>query len=169
MWLGILLLPTACTPADDAGLIFSSDFEQFDGWTDTLPPFLNTERAYSGRYSYYVSDPGGFGQAYSTTLGAAPFISRTLRLSAQVYVPNGRIRSTKLVFTLLRHGRRPDVWQALPIDAVVRRYQLWEPVQKIIHLPSDLDPSDEIKVYLWHVESGGESIWLDDLKLEVLK
>lgn len=169
--LGLLLfglLPGCQPPADEACVLIQSDFEQFEGWFDPLPGFLNTEQAHSGRYSYRLGNGAEYGSVYRTTLAntRCEGVPRRLRLSAWVYLPSGRIRKTKLVVQVDCHGRRPNVWRALEVSEVVRRYQQWERVQKNIALPTDLDPSDELQFYVWHAEANGEPTWVDDLLVE---
>jgi hypothetical protein len=161
-----LLLAGCQTGADRPCVLVNSDFEQFEGWVRPLPEFLSTEQAHSGRYSYRVPTNVEYGVGYVTKLSACDVVPRRLRLSSWVYLSSGRIRSTKLVVQIMCHGRRPDVWESLEVQEVVKRYQQWEPIHKIIYLPDDLDPTDEVKVYVWHMEAGGETTWFDDLKLE---
>lgn len=165
--LGLLAAFGSCRPATEPPcLLLNTDFEQFEGWIRPLPAFLSTEQAHSGRYAYRVLPGEEFGSGFSTTLGACGFVPGRLRLSSWVYLPNGRVGSTYLVLSINCHGRRPDVWAGLQLSEVVKRYQRWEPVHKIIRLPSDLAPTDELKVYVWHAEPSGTVTWLDDLKLE---
>jgi len=159
-------LLAGCTASNERCELLRSDFEQFDGWVSPLPGFLTTEQAHSGRYAYRMAPGAEYGPGYSTTFEKCGFIPRELRLSTWAYLRNGRVRATILVVAVNCHGRRPDVWQGLNLDQTVARYQVWVPVQKHISLPDDLQPTDEIKVYLWHAEGGGELLFLDDLKLE---
>lgn len=166
--LGLLLAALGgCRPAaDTAGLLLNTDFEQFEGWVTPLPAFLSTEQAHSGRYAYRVAPGQEFGAAFTAPLGACGFVPGRLRLSSWAYLTDGRVRATYLVLSVNCHGRRPDIWEGLQLSEVVKRYQRWEPVHKIIKLPADLAPTDELKVYVWHAEPDGTPTWLDDLKLE---
>jgi hypothetical protein len=146
--------------------LLNSDFEQFTGWVSSLPEFLTTEQAHSGRYSYRMAAGTEFGPSYTTTFERCGFMPKRLKLSAWAYLPSGRVRANVVVVTVDCHGRRPNLWKGMNLDEVVTRYQLWVPVQKHITLPDDLLPTDELKVYLWRAEKDGELLFLDDLKLE---
>jgi hypothetical protein len=161
-----LMLAGCMPPADKACILLFSDFEQFEGLFSPLPAFLTEEQAHSGRHSYRMAPKAEFGPGYSTTLEKCGFVPRKMRLSGWVYLPSGRIRSTVLVVTVDCHGRRPDVWQGINIDESVERYRVWVPVQKIMKLPDGLEPTDELKFYVWHNDTNGELLFLDDLKLE---
>ncbi len=164
MALGLSL--TACaTAGQESCTVFTSDFEQFQGWVSPLPSFLTTDLAHSGRYAYRMAREEEFGPGYATTLETCPFVPRELRLSGWVYLPSGRI-STSLVLAINCHGRRPDVWEGFNLDEVVTRYQVWVPVQQHIRLPDDLLPTDELKFYVWHQQISSDVATLDDLKLE---
>ncbi|GAA3935328.1 hypothetical protein [Hymenobacter algoricola] len=170
-WWPILIsgLLAGCTPSDDkACTIFSSDFEQFEGWVSPLPAFLTQEQAHSGRHSYSMSPDEEFGLGYTTTLSQCRFVPQKLRLSGWAYLPNGRVRTAILVVSINCHGRRPDVWQGLNLDISVARYQVWVPLFKYIDLPDDLLPTDELTFHVWRSEKG-ELAFLDDLKLEGLQ
>jgi hypothetical protein len=159
------VLSGCSSAATERCVLLNSDFEQFEGWANPLPPFLSTAQAHSGRYSYYVADGAEYVAPYHTTLGRCAFVPSRLRLRGWVYLTSGLIRSTKLVVEIRCHDRRPNIWRALNIDAVVRRYQMWEPITKTIHLPADLDPTDEVLVYVWCPERGAAK-YFDDLTLE---
>ncbi|RSK31154.1 hypothetical protein [Hymenobacter metallilatus] len=161
------LLLAGCGPApSDSCVLLQSDFEQFEGWAHPLPPFLSTEQAHSGRYSYRLVEGTDFGSKFQQPLGiSCAFVPRKLRLSGWVYLPSGRIGSTKLVVEINCQGRRKNVWECLEVQEVVKRYGKWEYVQKIIRLPPDLEPSDILQLYVWHVEAG-DPTWFDDLRLE---
>lgn len=167
-WLfGPSLLMVGCHAARPAAecVLLDSDFEQFDGWIQPLPAFLNTEQAHTGHYSLRLAEGAEYSPSYHALLDRCSFIPRHLYLSAWVYAPSGRMRSTKLVTEINCHGRRPNVWVPFELEEVVKRYQKWEFVHRTIHLPIDLEATDELKVYVWHPETGGERIWLDDIKL----
>ena len=52
---------------------------------------------------------------------------------------------------------------------MVRRYGQWEPVTRDFTLPDNLEPTDQVKFYVWHVKPGDENIYFDDFSLEKLK
>lgn len=163
VWLGC----AACTTNKEPAFKVSFDFEQFTQWIAPSSPLLTTEQARSGKNSFRMEPGAEYGTIYSTTLkDAGSIVPRELHLSGWVYLPSGRIRATGLVVSINCQGRRPDVWEALSIDQTVKRYQVWTPIRKYIHLPDDLLPSDELKLYMWHNEPNGELLFLDDLKLE---
>ncbi|WP_035565069.1 hypothetical protein [Hymenobacter sp. IS2118] len=164
-WGGLSLLAGCGAAPEERCVLLSSDFEQFEGWVSPLPSFLTTERAHSGRYSYYVGDGAEFVAPYRTTLEGCAFMPSRLRLQAWTYLTSGLIRSTKLVVEIRCHGRRPDIWRGLEVSQVVRRYQKWEHLTKTIHLPADLAPTDEVLVYVWCPERGAAK-YFDDITLE---
>lgn len=165
LWLGLLLAGCHAPGRPAECVLLDSDFEQFDGWVQPLPAFLVTDQVHSGRYALRLAEGAEFGPAYHTTLGRCAYVPRRLHLSAWVYAPSGRIRSTILVTEVNCQGRRPNVWVGFELEGVVKRYQKWEFVHSTIQLPADLLPDDEVKVYLWHPEASGERLWLDDIKL----
>ncbi|MCR5887955.1 hypothetical protein LRS06_09215 [Hymenobacter sp. J193] len=162
----LLLLAGCSTPPPTACVLLDTDFEQFDAWGVPAPPFLTSDQAHSGRFSYRILPGAEYGGSYLTKLDKCATLPRKLRVSGWVYAPSGRIRTTSIVVQVVCHGRRPDVWEALDVSEKVKRYQVWVPVQKYIRLPADLDPSDEVKVYVWHPDLTGEAAFFDDIKLE---
>lgn len=167
-WRGLalgLMLPACTTTNQETCTVFTSDFEQFQGWVSPLPAFLTTDLVHSGRYAYRMSRESEFGPGYATTLSACSFVPRELQLSGWAYLPSGRI-SNALVVAINCHGRRPDVWEGFNLDEVVTRYQVWVPVRWHISLPDDLDPTDELKFYVWHQRGDADVATLDDLTLE---
>jgi hypothetical protein len=161
------LVQAGCHGADykTECLLLHSDFEQYEGWVSPLPVVLSAEQAHSGRYSEHLGPGVVYGPAHQAVLGNCDFMPGRLHLSAWAYLPNGRVRSTNLIVEVNCHGRRPNIWLGLELEQVVKRYQKWEYVQKYIRLPADMDASDEIRVYLWHPESDGDNLWLDDIQL----
>ena len=168
-WLGgflLLGLLAGCTTSgDDHYLLVDSDFEQFQGWVDPLPAFLTTEKVRSGHYSFRVSDNTEFTNACHTTLEGLPFLPSKLRLQAWTYLPGRFIGSTMVVLQVNCHGRRPNLWSGLALEQVVTRYEQWEHLTKTISLPADLDPTDEVTVYVW-CPTGGPPRYFDDFTLE---
>lgn len=166
-WLGLcsILFLTACSATEGPCTIFESDFEQFQGWVSPLPSFLTTDYVHSGRYAYHMDRKEEFGPGYATTLGDCPFVPTQLQLSGWVYLPHGVVSSV-LVVAINCHGRRPDIWKGFYLDEVVTRYGVWVPIQDYIKLPDDLEPSDELKFYVWHQNRYFDVAFLDDLKLE---
>jgi hypothetical protein len=166
VWVLLLGLLAGCTSADDDHyLLFNSDFEQFQGWVEPLPAFLTTEKARSGRYAFRVSENTEFSNACRTTLEGLPFLPSKLRLQAWTYLPNRFIGSTSVVVQVNCHGRRPNIWNRLALEQVVTRYEQWEYLTKTIDLPADLEPTDEVTIYIW-CPTGGPPRYFDDLTLE---
>jgi hypothetical protein len=164
---GVAWLLSGCQQRNqEPCLLVNSEFESDQGWETPLAPFLSTDQAHSGKYSYRLGQGAEYSSNYIVKLSQCGFMPRRLRVSAWVYLPNGRIRSTFLVTQVLCHGRRPDVWEGLEIASKVKRYQVWESIQKYIRLPDDLQPSDELKVYIWHTDPSGENIWFDDIQVK---
>ena len=146
-------------------VLVSSTFEQYEGWVSSLPAVLSAEQAHSGRYSERLGRGVGAGPAHRVLLGNCGFMPSRLHLGAWVYLPSGRIRSTDIVVEVNCHGRRPTMRLSLEIEQNVKRYQKWEYVQKYIRLPADMKATDELSVYLRHLESEGDNLWLDDIQL----
>lgn len=153
----------------EQGMLLQSDFEQYEGWTDsagTKPPaWLTTTHAHAGRYSQSIPAGQEYGAEYRAALNKCGFVPRRLLLNTWVYLPSGRTGSTELVVYVDCHERRPAIWRSIHLEQVVKRYQKWEQVQQTFPLPSDVEPGDEVRVSLWHPEPLGENIWLDDLRL----
>ena len=152
-----------CQPQPD--LVLEEGFELAPGEVPTEE--LTTEQVRSGQYALKFASAQEFAGTRVLRLGdKLPYSPRTLRLSAWVYFPDGRIRSSILVMQVLRHGQGEDVWAGFHLDAVVKRYGKWEYAQTTIDLPDGLSPDDELKYYLWHAEGGGTAFYLDDLRIE---
>lgn len=164
--LGALGLLAGCGITEkDAGELLNCDFEQFDGWVSAPPVSLSGERAHSGRFSYCLKPGEEFGSSYQASLARCPQPPTHLRLEGWTYLPSTPLGSTMLVIEVHCNGRRPDVWINLKIDQVVRRYEQWEHFTKTARLPADLEPTDEIKLYVWCPERGMATKYFDDLTL----
>lgn len=163
---GLLVLAGCAPRAGEGSVLLRNDFEQLAGW-GPAEAFLTTEQAHSGRYALRVPAGKEYGGGYRARLqDICAFVPTRLRLQSWVYLPSGRTRATHLVVQVLCHGRRPDIWQSLQVDLVVQRYQKWERVFKAIRLPAGLEPSDELQLYVWHVDPTGEPTYFDDLTVE---
>jgi hypothetical protein len=167
--LGLLVLLSAC-----GGLganpfrVAELDFEQ-PGPGIGPPPGLPGFRAHSGANVLTVATGTEFTPIYpARALGLAvpAGVPRRLRLRAWVWLPSGRTRNTVLVATVNCGGRRPDVWQGLSLNQVVRRFQKWERVELPVTLPADLVPFDQLTVYVWHQEADGEPTYVDDVEID---
>ena len=145
-------------------VLLSTDFEEFEGWSQPVPAMLSTEKAHSGRYAYCVKQGDDFAGNYHASLSGCLEPPTMMRLEGWTYLPNVPIGSTMLVLEVHCHDRRPDVWKAISIDQVVKRYEKWEHFTKTFRMPGDLLPSDEIKLYAWCPERGPVK-YFDDLKL----
>ena len=157
------LLLTACGPAPET--LLDTDFDHFQEWGLQPPSGLTDQMAYSGRYAIKTEVGQDYFATYSTTLEQLSFVPRQLDISLWAYLTNGRTREIMLVVQVLREGRGPDVWTALPLEQVVKRYGQWEHVDHTVFLPAGLSPHDRLKLYLWHVDTNGEATYLDDLRI----
>lgn len=164
---GVVLVAALTGCQGPPTVAFASDYEEFTGWsTQPPPPGFTSEQAHSGTHAIKIEQNQEFTPAYSGTLGTSlPFLPRQVALNAWAYLPDGRVRSSMLVVTVQCHGRRPDVWVALNLDQVVKRYGQWVSVQHRVSLPADLAPDDQLLAYVWHREAG-TVFYLDDLSFE---
>ena len=157
------LLLTACGPAPE--ILLDTDFDHFQEWGLQPPGGLTDQMAHSGRYAIKTEVGQDYSATYSTTLERLSFVPRKLDLSMWAWLTNGRTREIGVVVQVLREGRGPDFWTALPLEQVVKRYGQWEHVNHTVYLPADLNPADRLKVYLWHQDTRAEATYLDDLRI----
>lgn len=147
-------------------------FEQPDATATAVgpPPPMPGFHAHTGANVLSVNTGAEFTGVYTNALAAllpGGGIPRRLRVRGWAWLPSGRIRSTMLVSTVRCNQRREDVWQGLPLNQVVRRFQKWERIEQIVSLPADLQPTDQLTVYVWHNEMDGEPTYLDDVVIDV--
>jgi hypothetical protein len=161
---GAALLLAACGgPAPE--ILLDTDFDHFQEWGIAPPGGLTDQMAHSGSYCIKTEPGMDYAATYSTSLERLSFVPRKLDFSMWVYLTNGRTREIGLVTQVQRDGRGPDMWTALPLEQVVKRYGQWEHVQHTVYLPSGLSPQDRVRVYLWHQDSHAEATYLDDLRI----
>lgn len=155
---------TGCRPAVEKSII-KNDFEQYSGWLDQMPPWLTYAKSHSGHFACLVDAQSEFGISYTThwqDLGKP----QRLRLRTWTWLPNAHL---KIALVLqVKRGENVLFWEVLPLNEVVRRYQQWEKAERDFVLPSDLQPDDEVKLFTWQSNPTHESVYLDDISLEMI-
>ncbi|MBO3271875.1 hypothetical protein [Hymenobacter defluvii] len=158
----VLLTGSACRRSSSSCALLKNDLESEQDTTG-----LTTKHAHSGHYSYVLPHGSQFGsKVFKAPLSSCGKIPRKIRASAQAYVMSGRVGTTMLVVSLQCHGRRPDVWAALTINEAVKRFQTWVDLKKTIEIPADALPTDEVQVYVWHMDATAEPTYFDDFKIK---
>ncbi|WP_171025541.1 hypothetical protein [Hymenobacter jeollabukensis] len=143
----------------------STSFEDLDGWVPAPPSWLSDEKAHSGRYSCRMTGGDEYTMQFNRSwkdLGSP----RKLRLNAWALLPHGRLK-LNLVVSVSRNDSTL-YWNSISLPGVIKHYNQWVPVHKLLVLPAGLVPTDKVTMYLW--KSGGmvDAIYLDDLRLDKL-
>lgn len=146
-------------PATNRVLVTTS-FEEMDGWVAETPS-LTLERARTGRYAIKVDQNTEFSLTYLNQLARlSPKRFDKVRLTAWGYLTAPG--SASLVFQITRADQTTAFYEKIDIS----RVNTWEQVSKVLTLPAVLDPTDQVKVYLWRAAATAP-VYLDDLTLSV--
>lgn len=142
-----------------------NNFEQYEGWTITLPGALTSEKSHSGQWATKTDRGVEFSMGFTSLLSDWGE-DRTARLRAWVWLPHGRLPLVWIVVKVMRDGVEVH-HQNLHLEQVVTRYRQWELVSLRLTFPADLLPSDKVQLFMWQpVQGNAEAVYMDDLVIE---
>jgi hypothetical protein len=141
-------------------VLFATSFENLEGWV-TETPSLTNEKAHTGQYAIKVDQATEFSLTY---------LNKLVRLSPQRF---DKVRLTGWGF-LTAPGAASVVFQITGPDQSTVFYDkiditevdAWQRVSKVMTLPAVLNPTDQVRIYLWRAEAKAP-VYLDDVKLSI--
>jgi hypothetical protein len=139
----------------------SNNFEEVANTSAPLPE-VTTEAMHSGSHSYKMNPSAEFGAGWDApweTIGDP----RKIQVRAWVNLPHGRLKAAIVV--QVKRGGQPYYLRYIMLHQVVKRYQQWEPVHKIFVLPRNIEPSDQVCVFIWHFDQR-HPWYVDDIVVE---
>ncbi|SHK10674.1 hypothetical protein SAMN02746009_00322 [Hymenobacter psychrotolerans DSM 18569] len=137
------------------------------------PQYFSTEQAYSWKHSIKLGQGLEFGTFYNGTWGSLGQ-HRLLRLRLWGWLKNPQQRLAYLTVVAQRPSDTPGgpavvkIRHQFNIYEVIRRYQQWVPASFTVELPADLQPTDEVAVYMWVPAGQPDAVYIDDFSLEYL-
>lgn len=144
-------------------LISQNDFESLEGWMP-LNPSVTTEKAHSGRYSLRVGGNVDYSMTYTNALSnVSPTRLQKLDVSGWVMLP-AKGSTAKLVVEIRNPADATQgiFWETIDLPEQVKELNKWTEVKKTFTLPANLEPTYELRVYLWR-GAAGIPAFLDDL------
>jgi hypothetical protein len=99
---------------------------------------------------------------------------RQLRLRLWGWLQNPQQRSAYLMIVSQRPGATPGApaeeksRYGFNLCEVIRRYQQWVPATYTVELPPDLQPTDEVAIYVWVPSGHPDAVYIDDFSIEYL-
>jgi hypothetical protein len=164
---------TACRPgpnadsavANDPAVLMHNDFEASAGWGPSNPT-LTTEKAHSGRWSLRTTPEQPFSYTYARALGElSPTPFRKLRLEAQVLrAAEGSTAQLIVQVDASPTDEAKVFYSNLPLATAVTKVNSWTAVHLPITLPTSVQSTNVLKVYLWNDRATAPS-YLDDVVL----
>ncbi|MBT9392997.1 carbohydrate binding domain-containing protein [Hymenobacter sp. NST-14] len=144
-------------------VITHNDFESMVGWAPANPS-LTTVKAHSGRYSLKVDNGVEYGLGYAVPLvQASPTRLQKMTVSAWVLLV-AKDAKANLVVEIKNPAddSQKIFWEALELGQEVKQINEWKKVEKTFTLPTTIEPTYELRVYLWRGEAS-EPVFLDDM------
>ena len=163
-----LLVLNACSSDTQTAVpenrVTFSDFEELEGWMPAAP--LTTEKAHSGKYSVMVGNGAEFGLGYGNTLGKMS-ATKISKLTVSGWALRTGLQAKGVIVVAITNPANPAesvFWQALDIHEQVKTYNTWTKVSKEFTLPATIQPTYQIKVYLW-LAGSTQPTFLDDVEI----
>lgn len=147
-------------------LVFSSmnTFEQkFGSWDKDMRDFTS-KRSFKGEKSQYLTKE----KAYSSTFHKPvkevfKKRGRYITVSVQCYFPE-KVDRGNLVVSFERNGEYLE-WFGTAIHPFVDSNNTWEEVFTCHPIPENINPDDEVFVYIWN--NGEEAFYVDQIEIKV--
>ncbi|MDQ2795523.1 MAG: hypothetical protein M3Y12_16160 [Bacteroidota bacterium] len=167
-WPAVLLLCllVSCQPPLE-NVVLQNTFEQA-GALD-----VSRDYAHTGGQSLKIGQPSEYSNLSDCTW-AALGQPHHLRLRLWTWLPNAQLSFARLVLNVRRPsstpGAPPNVLhsQVLNMCEVIKRYRQWEPTSFYVSLPKELQPSDQVLLFMWVPPSQGGAVYVDDFSIEKL-
>jgi uncharacterized lipoprotein len=153
------------TEAIPENLISRNDFESLEGWAPANPS-LTTAKAHSGRYSVKVDNGVEYSVSYISPLGkVSPTRLQKLEVSAWV-LPTGKESNANLVVEVKNpaNDAQKIFWESLETGKEAKEANKWTEVKKTFTLPANVEPTHELRVYLWRA-GATQPLFLDDITI----
>lgn len=144
-------------------LVSHNDFESVEGWMPA-PPSLTTEKAHSGRFSLRVGGNTDYSLTYTNSLSnVSPTRLQKLDVSGWAMLP-AKGSTAKLVVEIKNPADATQgvFWETIDLPEQVKELNKWTEVKKSFTMPATLEPTYELRVYLWRGASPTPA-FLDDL------
>jgi hypothetical protein len=153
------------TAADDPTVLMHNDFETSAGWGPANPT-LTTEKAHSGHWSLRTTPEQPFSYTYTrplSELSSTPF--RRLRLEAQA-LRTAEGSTAKLIVQVDASATDETkvFYSNLPLATAAPKVGDWTTVNLPITLPTSVQSTNVLKIYLWNDQATAPS-YLDDVVL----
>lgn len=168
----VLLLLSACTPADPAlgqyvgDEVAHNDFEAVRGWGSADTTSLTTTHAHSGRFAVVVDARREKGFAYDAALhNASVHPLRAVEVEAWVNLPSARADAALSLQLWPANGSPPTHYDQLRLLDQVTQFNQWVPVHALFKLPAGLGDDDRLRIFLWRSASA-EPVYLDDIRVK---
>ncbi|HEX8328676.1 MAG TPA: hypothetical protein VF629_14130 [Hymenobacter sp.] len=140
-----------------------NDFESLDGWA---PVPVTDEKAHSGRYSIKVDKAAEFSLGYTNFLGkASPTRISKLTVSGWALRTGGESRAVIVVQVI--NPANPDekvYWQSMDMYQQIKTYNTWTRISKEFTLPATIQPTYQLRVYMW-LAGSNQPTFLDDVEI----
>lgn len=151
------------TAATAENVLTHNDFESLEGWVPATPS-LTTAKAHSGRYALKVDNGVEYALGYITPLAnASPTRLKKLDVSAWTLV-TAKGAEAKLVVEVRNpaNAAQSVFWDAIDLSKEAKDLNKWVEVKKTFTLPETVEPTHELRIYMWR---GGSAVpvFLDDV------
>lgn len=146
-------------------VISHNDFESLEGWIPANPS-LTSKMAHSGRFALQVGGDVEYSLTYINTLGnVSPTRLQKVDVSAWAMTP-AKGSTAKLVVEVKNpaNDAQPVFWETIDLAEQVKGLNKWTEVKKTFTLPATIEPTYQLRVYMWRGSSLTPTL-LDDLTI----
>ena len=141
-----------------------NDFEkEYNNWTKTTEQIDSLE-AYSGNRSLKLDSMKIYSPVYAKKFSAITN-SKKCNFRISLYSKFEQGSEPIIVFSTSRKTKNV-IWQGENMNLYCYHPQNWCKAYLIKEIYSEIEPNDIVEIYVWN--NSKKSIWIDDVKIEVL-
>ncbi|HSI90823.1 MAG TPA: hypothetical protein VK927_06865 [Adhaeribacter sp.] len=165
-----LLNLVACNARTERNkILVENNFDGLEGW-GVAHPSLTNERAFSGKYALKAGDSIeyslGINQQLGKLTGRKPEKIK-VELKAYIQSSNAKAKFVCLFSDTLTNAT--IFYHEFNLPDKTLDYREWVTINKRIDLPEEIKLSHNFRCYLWRSEPTRELVFIDDLRITVLK
>jgi hypothetical protein len=165
-WVSLLLLVLSGCQSNSGTKVLQVDFEQEQAGMLLGPESVTDTVAHSGTRAGQMLATTDYGATITKTwadLGSP----RQMRIGGWLWLPHSRVHAALVVHVESRDGKTL-YYRIQHLHEVVKRYKSWQLVHQTHFLPSNMQPTDQIKIYVWQWDYH-HRFYFDDLFVEKLR
>lgn len=150
----------SCNKGKNNGTTFSNDMDNVKMWNN--PANVVKGIAHSGNYSCKLDTANIYSFGFNTLLGdALTQMPKKINVSLWVYSLISNPASS-LVVEINNNGQQ-IFWKNADFKTTVSKTKDWTEIKASFDLPTNLNPKDELKIYVWNPKK--QELYVDDFNI----